>query len=287
MSLRTTTAFDAFRGWLDPHTDIVRAPEVLDTRPIPAVRRELEREGEESMEGSREDAVLAAVRYLGLPYTERGAGAVVKAVVPGSAAEGRLKQEEVITAVDQRPTPLASDVSAVIRAHKPGQRVMLEVAGGEGAKRQVEVVLGARQNDEAGFLGVAMETKDHLVTYPFEVRFRRTDIGGPSGGLAYTLAVIDWLTPGELTGRRRVATAGTITADGRVDAVDGIPQKVEAAQRAGAVHFLVPPANLQAAADHADGSMKVIPVSTLGEAIDALGRVGGDVSGLPARRSGS
>ena len=288
VAVRTTTAFDAVRGWLDPDTDVISVPRVLGTDPTPAVRREFERQNDETtLARSRDDAVLAAVRYLGLPYTERGAGAVVAAVVPGSAAEGRLSEGEVITAVDGRPTPLASDVSSAVKAHQPGQRLTMEVVRADGTKRQVEVVLGSRQGDESGFLGVSMQTKDHHVAYPFEVSFRGLDVGGSSGGLAFTLALVDWLTPGELTGGRRVATAGTITTDGRVGPVDGIPQKVVAAERAGAAYVLVPPANSKLALEHAEGRMKVLTAATLDEGIAALGHVGGDPSGLPARRPAS
>ena len=46
---------------------------------------------------------------------------------------------------------------------------------------------------------------------PATSRISLGDIGGPSAGLMFALAVVDKLTPGELTGGRFVAGTGTIT----------------------------------------------------------------------------
>ena len=54
------------------------------------------------------------------------------------------------------------------------------------------------------------------------------DIGGPSAGLAFTLALIDQLSPGQLTGGRNVAVTGTIGLDGTVGPIGGLAQKVSA-----------------------------------------------------------
>ena len=39
---------------------------------------------------------------------------------------------------------------------------------------------------------------------------------GPSAGLAFTLSILDLLTPGELTGGGRVAVTGEILPDGSI-----------------------------------------------------------------------
>ena len=58
-------------------------------------------------------------------------------------------------------------------------------------------------------------------------------VGGPSAGLAFTLAIIDDLTPGDLTGGKRVAVTGTIAADGTVGPVGGVEQKAITARHNG------------------------------------------------------
>ncbi|WP_411079342.1 S16 family serine protease [Streptomyces sp. cmx-18-6] len=100
------------------------------------------------------------------------------------------------------------------------------------------------------------------------------DIGGPSAGLFLALGIIDKLDGdgrgGDLTGGRTIAGTGTITADGKVGAVGGVAMKTQAAHRDGATVFLVPKAECpQAEAERPDG-LRLIPVTTLGGAVDAL-----------------
>jgi PDZ domain-containing protein len=105
-----------------------------------------------------------------------------------------------------------------------------------------------------------------------------------------TLAILDDLTPGNLTGGTRVAVTGTIDAQGDVGEIGGINQKAVAARAAGARLFIVPacsrqdpPAALQAcqqdlsrAVQRAGSKVKVVPVSTFAQALQALRGAGGD-----------
>ena len=107
-------------------------------------------------------------------------------------------------------------------------------------------------------------------------------MGGPSAGLAFTLALLDELTPGELTGGKKVAATGTITPSGAVGEIGGLPQKTVAVEREGAELFLVPLAELAEAQAKAEGTnLKVVGVETLDDALAALQEFGG--SGLPSR----
>ena len=75
---------------------------------------------------------------------------------------------------------------------------------------------------------------------PFEVDIDTGRVGGPSAGLAFTLAIIDVLSEGELTNGLSIVATGTIDRDGNVGPVGGIHQKTVAAEQAGADVFLVP-----------------------------------------------
>ena len=111
------------------------------------------------------------------------------------------------------------------------------------------------------------------------------DIGGPSAGLMFALAVVDKLTPGELTGGRFVAGTGTITQDGVVGPIGGIPFKMRAARDAGATEFLVPADNCAEAVANAPDGLQLLRVGTLarrrGRAATQSGR------NRPAYSSGS
>src|SRR5205085_11289384 len=99
-------------------------------------------------------------------------------------------------------------------------------------------------------LGISLGTKAHKFDYPFDVKIDTAGIGGPSAGLAFTLALIDDLTPGELTGGRDVAVTGTIDIDGKVGEVGGVVQKTAAVRRVHASLFLVPSGEYAEARKH-------------------------------------
>jgi Lon-like protease len=83
------------------------------------------------------------------------------------------------------------------------------------------------------------------------------------------LGLYDRLTPGELTEGFVVAATGTIAADGRVGIVGGVKQKTIAVRSAGAKLFLVPRGEESEARRFA-GKMRVVPVSSLDDALKAL-----------------
>jgi PDZ domain-containing protein len=115
-----------------------------------------------------------------------------------------------------------------------------------------------------------------VFVYPFDVTIDVGAIGGPSAGLALTLGLLDVLSAGNLTGGYRIAATGTINLDGTVGDVGGVAQKAVAVRKAGAQVFFVPPDELKDALSQA-GSMKVMPVATLQQALNDLRALGGHI----------
>jgi PDZ domain-containing protein len=118
------------------------------------------------------------------------------------------------------------------------------------------------------------------VTLPFEVQISTTDIGGPSAGLAFTLALLDELTSGNLMGPSRVVATGTISNDGSVGAIGALEQKAVAVKASGANLFLVPDGQsadeMKRARRAAGSQVEIVQVATLDEALSALRTRGGD-----------
>jgi PDZ domain-containing protein len=106
--------------------------------------------------------------------------------------------------------------------------------------------------------------------FPFNVRIRVGDIGGPSAGLMFALGIVDKLTPGNLTGGKFVAGTGEISADGTVGAIGGIQQKMIGARQAGATVFLTPAGNCADTAGAVPQGMRLVRVSTLAGAMSGL-----------------
>ncbi|MFD8424282.1 S16 family serine protease [Streptomyces sp. NPDC059466] len=107
-----------------------------------------------------------------------------------------------------------------------------------------------------------------------KVTLKLADVGGPSAGLLFTLGIVDKLdgdgSGGDLTGGRTVAGTGTIDADGRVGAVGGVALKAQAARRDGATVFLVPKAECSDAKAELPKGLRLVAVTTLKGAVDAL-----------------
>lgn len=283
VSLRRATPVEALAGWLDGDTDVVPEERILSSVP----RGQFSRVNRQLMDESKQVASVVALRHLGHPVPEHGNGALVVGVEKDAPAAGHLAPDEVINSVDGRPTTLGSQAVELIRAHKPGESVRLEVRSAQGVPRVEQVTLGANPRRPGGYLGVFVETKDQRFDFPFEVKIESEDIGGPSAGLAYTLGILDHLTTGELTGGKKVAATGTIEIDGKVGNVGGVAQKTAAVRSAGAEYFLVPPDEYAEAAAHAGNELKVMKAASLAEAVAALGTLGGDVSALAAPRGGA
>lgn len=108
---------------------------------------------------------------------------------------------------------------------------------------------------------------------PSDISISLAKTGGPSGGLAFALGIVELLTPENILRGRSVASTGTIDAAGNVGGIGGVAEKILAAHKAGATLILVPTSNCK---DLAPGvatipkDIKIAAVSTLKEAITAL-----------------
>jgi PDZ domain-containing protein len=225
-------------------------------------------------------AKKVALEAVGFTVPPVPRGVVVLATVPGLPADGPLQQGDVIMSVDGKPITSSDTLSKQIRTHRPGERVVLQVRRGD-KTRTVRIVPTANKN---GDLEIGVFASQQF-RYPIDVRIDTSDIGGPSAGLAMTLAIIDNLTPGNLTGGKTVAVTGTIAPDGSVGEIGGIAQKAVAVRAAHAALFIVPKCTEpqgKAACEQdlaqvrkRSGDTRVVAVSNLDEALAALRKAGG------------
>lgn len=275
VSLREATALEAFLGWLDPAVKVVEEEVILGDQ-TPDQNRQLNRE---FMTSSKVTATAVALEALGEDVIH-GDGAVVMDVAPGMPADGLLEVGDVIVGVDGEEIELWEDLVARIGEMEPGDRVELDVERADsGEVEVVEATLAPREEDpELPILGVVGQTRAEF-DFPYDVEIDSGEVGGPSAGLAFTLAILDVLSPEDLTGGKSVATTGTIDLAGRVGPVGGVPQKVIAARRAGVELFIVPSIEEAEARQYA-GDMEVASADTLEEALEVLDDSGGDTLAL-------
>lgn len=229
------------------------------------------------MHDSQDTAKEVALTRLGYPVTHLGDQVVVADVACGGPSDHRLRLGDLITAIDGHPVTRADDVRPLVLDHHPGDLVHLTVRRGD---QTVTVTVRAGHSGRAAFLGIVTQTLESW-RFPVAITIDTQRVSGPSAGLAFTLAVIDNLTPGDLTGGRRVAVTGTIEPDGTVGPVGGAAQKAITAERNGASALIVPIDEARDARSHA-GHLRVFAVRTINDALAALHRLGGPALPTPA-----
>jgi len=266
--------FQALSGWLNKDVQVV--PEKAITGGAP--KGEVRQLNIQAMVDSKLTATKVALERLGYRVTVTGDGALVTMVSPGDPADGQLQVGDVIKTVDGEAVSLHDQVVTKVRQHKPGDMIAIGFRRG-GADKTVTLKSVAGP-DGVARIGVQLQTNDLKFDFPVDVSIETGLVGGPSAGLAFTLALIDDLTEGELTGGQNVAVTGTIDAEGNVGPVGGVAQKTVTARKAGAIAFLVPPDEEKDAKRFA-GKMQIIPVKTLADALTALHRLGGSEVALP------
>jgi PDZ domain-containing protein len=94
--------------------------------------------------------------------------------------------------------------------------------------------------------------------------------------MMFSLAIIDLLTEGPMTGGGHVAGTGTIDPDGTVGPIGGIRQKLVGARDAGAGLFLAPADNCDEVTGYEPDGLTVVPVETLAQARDTVQRWAAD-----------
>lgn len=215
----------------------------------------------------------AAITYLGLPAT-----VYVGGVIADSASAGVLEAGDVLLDIAGQPVDTLADLRSVMAGTRPGQQVPVHLRRGDAEPRDVLVTLGSLPEMPQGALGILPAARPQRAG---DIVISLGDIGGPSAGLIFALAVVDKLTPGELTGGRFVAGTGTILSSGEVGPIEGIRFKMAAAGEAGATVFLVPGANCEAARPTAPEGLQLVRVDDLAGAVAALDtlRSGGTPAG--------
>ncbi|WP_191269017.1 YlbL family protein [Nocardiopsis terrae] len=272
--------FTLVTAWISPSQAVL--PEEL-LFPAGRSQQEVSERQTVQMNDSQTKATAAALNQLDIDYE---AVPRVAEAVEGMPAEGIVEPDDVIVAVDGDPVPTSAGgegpeelvgsayVVDRVSARDAGEPVALTL---ERDGEEVEVEVETVSNDDGSAAVGVLITDD--MDFPVEIDITVGEIGGPSAGMMFALGIIDRLSEEGITGGASVAGSGTISTDGRVGGISGVPQKMVSAERDGAEYFLVAADSCsQVAQSAAYGELDVVRVETLTDAVDALEtiREGGD-----------
>ncbi len=244
------------------------------------------------MRTAKETAEYVALDYLGYPAEIVPGDVIIDSLVCLDAdeqtgecndyapADDVLDRGDKLLVVDGVEIGIVEELRPILDRHEPGDIITVTYERPGKGEQEGEIELIADPDDPERTIIGFMPFDTARAELPFEVDLDTDSIGGPSAGLAFTLTLIDELTPGELTGGEKVAVTGTIRIDGSVGAIGGLVAKTSAVKQAGGTIFIVPTAqgedDLAAARAVAGDDLVVIDVENLDEAIAALAEYGGN-----------
>lgn len=224
---------------------------------------------EDMMKESQLFAKYNALKALGYKTEITGDGAEVAEVMEESKAKGILEPEDIIISIDGEEVKLASEAVNLIQKHAIGDVVSIQVKRKNEVKNLSVPTIELESSPGKASIGIYIMTHNREYHFPVDVNIAAENIIGPSAGAMFTLEIINQLDPEDLTRGYKIAGTGTMDMDGLIGPIDGVMQKILAAEREGAEYFLSPEENYPDAVKAAT-KVKVIKVKTIEDALTFL-----------------
>ncbi|MGQ0841452.1 YlbL family protein [Actinokineospora sp.] len=227
---------------------------------------EVEKQNTKLFQDSQSNAEVAALRELNYPMK-----VIAQQITAGAPADKVLAPGDELVEINGKAIATAEKVRESLAGTRPGQVVSVKYQR-DGQDKTATITLGkatdfGAEAREEGFIGLGPVDRPDV---PFKTAINLQDVGGPSAGLMFALAIVDRLSPGDLSGGTTIAGTGEISTLGVVGRIGGIPFKMVAAREAGATTFLVPADNCVEARENAPDGLRLIKVETLKGARQSL-----------------
>ena len=229
---------------------------------------ERRRQNLQAMSRSQQVAAAVALRELGYKVTAKPEGALVVGVASDAPAHGKIQPTDVVVGVDGKPVRTPDDLRRLIgtpQARRDGGAARPRATA---RTKVIEVGTIASAGTGGPSSGIQVEQSADI-KLPIDVDIDLGGVGGPSAGLAFALDIVEELR-GNVDHGLNVAATGEIELDGSVLPIGGVKQKVIGARRSGADVFLVPAGENAAEARRHAGDLRIIPVESFRQALQAL-----------------
>ena len=237
------------------------------------------------MQSSINEAIAVAFHQAGKPVSKKYLGIYVLQVQPNSEFKRAIQVGDTITKVNGCHFNTAQGYQKYIGKQPVGHPLTVTYRR-NGHEYTTTHKLIRLTGSRAG-IGIMLTNNMQVTTKP-QVHVDPGQLGGPSGGLMFTLQIYQQISGHDLQKGRKIAGTGTIDSAGQVGEIGGIDKKVIAAHRAGATIFFAPyvkPTKLllkyeeghqtnyqmakKTAKKYAPG-MKVVPVSSFKQVVHYL-----------------
>ncbi len=244
-------------AWIDPAQIVLPLDEVY---PPQLSTQQVRAESTAQMEVSQQDAIAAALTELGYQLDRQ---LYVASVIQDTPASKKLVAGDFLLAVGAVQVLTYEELKEQIQLSK-GKPIVVKVLR-DGETKEFE--LTPEKKDDSWVIGAMV---GYVYDFPVEIALQLGDVGGPSGGLIFSLGIIDVLTEGSLGGQNHIAGTGTISADGKVGPIGGIELKLISAKNAGATLFLAPEGNCSEVIGQIPEGLSVAVVKDLKSALQAV-----------------
>ena len=248
-------------------------------------------------------ALLAVAAFVPLPFTIMYPGITVNTLgvyggqrvititgPPLRQTDGELR---MVTIAATPPQDSISIGSALRAWPNPSEAVVPRAAVYPAGQSVAQVNAQDQQEMTQSQQAATTAALNYLKLSPDKVKvgLSLADVGGPSAGLLFTLGIIDELdgngtgrpgAAGDLTNGAIIAGTGEIDDSGEVSQVGGVALKTKAAARDGATVFLVPQAECTDAEAGLPKGLRLVPVTSLDDALSALGSLQTGVGAVPS-----
>jgi Lon-like protease len=262
---RRANEFERLFPWIHSNATLVPAKLLFPPGTSSAAARAADLR---EMQVSQKVAAAVALRRLGYHVVVQPNGVIVNAVDLGTDAYRKLQPADIIVGIDGKPTPTVTRLRRVLDGVAPGDTTQVRIR--RGSKIVTEPIRTVDDPQQPGHALIGFEpAQGAQIKLPIRVSIDAGNVGGPSAGLAFALEVMQQLGHNVDRGNR-IAATGEMELNGAVGPIGGVKQKVFDARKADVDAFLVPAGDNAKTARRYAGSLRVIPVRTFGQALQAL-----------------
>jgi len=270
---KNPTLEQALRAWFDKHEAVQPKQAIC---PPGETSQAVAQQNADDMTQSQQDAITAALLYL--HYKPTSVHISVAGLSTGAPAAAVLHTGDLILAINGTPVTGIDQLHSLITAKPAGTTLNLAV---DRHGQHLDLQAPTYTDNGRVVIGFQPDLRATFASPDVKIGIDPNSVGGPSAGLAFTLGIIDKLTPGSLSGGRVVAGTGTIDGFGNVGPIGGIQQKIAGATGHGATVFLAPASECKDARAVAPSSMTLVKVTTLKGALDALAAINNHSTSFP------